>query len=356
MTLEAGHESKYTWQQTQIIAGKKIMGQALAIELAQFPDITTGISTLIRDPKITYEDILRHYLLTPDPKLHTLVASPFIQAFIQTPQCTNEEKAFLEQIKIASQHSSSSEERKDDFYDWVKSRISFMAGGLQRCVLDSGLIEPLSDEEAIRKSQIGYRLWREANPSRVAEISRLGTQAAAEIAQPRTYTLEVRQQMQAWFDKGLDYETVRELLIGSGINVSTKSLIATVSYYDDLSYTLDKIKEERRQGYYAAMREIYELTSSRHKTVTILEKLGYNPRTTAVMINRLGLRERIDWTGGVEIDGRKIKLEDLMLEFTVKNYPTIKEEHQAFVAYLQSNGINTNITYGSYHGRRHSIL
>lgn len=356
-----GHSEQrnFTWQQVQILLGHDLMGKSLAQDLTQMPELKDELSRLVHNPSLGYEGVLRNIFFESGRDVRALITSPFVRAFEATPQCSDEERAFLVRLKSLTTRTDIDdipEELARDFQEWADVRIPFLAKGLQRCILDSGVIEPLSPKEASNKRFAASKVWREANPSRAAEIQQLATDAAVEAAHPIVFTDEVRAKIQAWFDRGLDYETVQELLKGIGVNTTTASLIVAVGSYEDLHYTLEERRRREREGYREAVKDIFEATGSRSKTTEILKKLGHHPGKTAGAFHQLGLRERINWKSTVEIDGVQRKLEEVMLDFIVSGYPMIKDEHQAFTSFLKEKGVSINISYGAYGSMRSYIL
>lgn len=161
-----GHSEQrsFTWQQAQLLLGYDLMGQSLARDLAQMPDLRDEVSLLVHTTTLGYEGVLRHIFFESGRDERSLITSPFVRAFETTSQCSDEEREFLTQLKNLSARTDLEipEELAIDFQEWVDSKIPFLAKGLQRCVLDAGVIDPLTREEAQNKSLEAHRAWREA--------------------------------------------------------------------------------------------------------------------------------------------------------------------------------------------------
>lgn len=286
-----GQEQRvFTWQQTQLISGQAIMGESLAKLLTGLPESVTELSVLLHTTSLGYEGVLRHHFTQSGREFHVLLESPFVRAFETAPQCTDEEKQFLTNLRsLAARTEPPSEEAVSNFQNWVESRMAFMVKGFQRFVLDAGIIEPLTAEEVRRNLMAGGKAWNKRNPDKRAEFQRRATRAAAEVAQPRVFTQPVRVQMQQWFDKGLSYKEVIKLLEKIGVNTTYETLIWMVSQYDDLHYTPNERRAEAKNGFLEAVRDILEATGSRNKTRRTLEKLGYKRHKIEDAMNKLGL-------------------------------------------------------------------
>lgn len=346
----------YTWQQAHLIKNYDRMGKLLAAELPQSPELTDELSHLLHRTPLSYEGVIKHHFLESNRDIASVVQGPFVRAFLTTDQCTDEEAAFIGQLRELALTGQLDERATDGYRKWVDSRSGFIAKGFQRFVLDAGVIPPLTPEEINWKSHEAERLDREANPEKYADIQRRAAQAAAEAAAPIVFTDEVREQVQRWYDKGHDYETVTELLKGIGVTTTPGGLREATSSYDDLHYTLTEIRKQAYQGFLRAAREIFDLSKSRKKTVTILEHLGYSRAKTEDVLNKLKLRERIDWTASVDIGGQQTSLENIVLDFITRGFPTIIDEWRAFQQYLSENGIDRNIAQSSYCAARARIL
>lgn len=348
----------FTWKQTQLIRGHNLMGISLAHDLAQDPELRDELSRLIHDTPLDYEGVLRYIFFESGRDAGTLVISPFVRAFEATPQCTDEERALLSRLKNVATRTDAAvpEGLTSDFQEWADARMPFLAKGLQRYVLDSGLIDPLTREEANKKAKEGYKAWIKANPEIWAENQRRASAAAAESAQPRVFTDKLRAQIQKWFDKGWGYETVVEALKGRGIIITKKGLIRIVAYYEDLHFTPYELKRREREGFLEAVKDIFKATGSRRETIVILQKLGHHPKKTEAALNKYRLRERIDWRNTVDVAGEQKRLRDIVADFVVGGYPTIKDEYNAFMSFIKDKGVNVKISVEKYRDIRKRIL
>lgn len=345
---------KLTEGQIALIRGYRIFARALTEDLTAQPELANELSTLVHDPTVAYRDILQHFLYESGRSLTVVMRSLFVRAMEVTPQCSDEERAFLSRVRReADTGNTQQEDTLTEFKQWVDTRMPFMVRGLQYFVRHSGIINRLSSEEARGKTVAGLDAWRAANTDQVTQIAKQASQAYAQNPQPRTFTLEVRRKIQGWFDRSLDYQTVAELLGGEGIVTGERNLIDAVRRHPDLHYTPGEVRAEQRQGYLKAVEQMFRLTGSRSATVAFFENLGYTRVQTGDALNSLKLRERVDWKSEVEVESRRITLEALMMDFRAReSYFTVKEEYQAFVTYLQQLGINTKMTENAYQVRR----
>lgn len=335
------------------------IGRSLAADLAVATELREELSGLLHsDPQgreRIYEGTLRHYFHGSGRDFCEVVQSPFVRAFEGTPMCTDKEAEFLRSLRNLATSTSIPQDLAADFQEWLERRLPVLAKGLQSCVLDTGVIPPLTPEEISRRSsELTKRRWEK--PGAYAEFQRLGTQAAAENAGPRVFTDEVREQMQRWFDKGHDYETVAELLRGLGIETNTTVVKSTVRHYPDLHYTPAERARQQLLGFQEAVRAIFEATGSTLKTADILEKLGHTRTKTNYYLRRQGSRNKVYWNEKVKIEGNARRLDELVVEFASGGYRTVKEEYNALVIYLRQNGIDLKFSLNSYEGARSRIL
>ncbi|MEK7521423.1 MAG: hypothetical protein AAB599_01305 [Patescibacteria group bacterium] len=343
-----------TWSLAKIIEGQKIMGDCLALELANLPSLRGELSHLIHDTLLSYEDVIRHHFLSLD--LPTILNNPLIRCFEAAPQCRQDEHELLAWLRQPPTDESLRPQLTAEFQEWLDRRIGYLAKGLERSVLDHAIVQPLSKEEQLKKRDGALKLWRQQFPQEASRIQKAASQKAAEVATARIFTPAVRAQIQEWFDRDLDYQTTTELLMGIGVYTTYKSLAGIVSEYDDLHYTPDEIRKNQRKGVEEATGEIFQLSGSREKTKEILEKLGISRGKTHDILNQLGLRESVDWTKPVNVGEMVITLQDLAISFMAGNYPTVKEEYLAFTNYLQEKGIEKTVSFGSYGGVRRKLL
>lgn len=339
----------------------EMIGRSLAGDLTRAPELRDEISGLLHsDPtgrERIYEGIIRHYFNESGRDFRSQVESPFVRSFEGTPLCDEEETNFLDALRnLASTTSTPPEDLVTDFQEWLERRLPVMAKGLQSCVLDTGVIPPLTPEEILRRSsELMKRRWAE-NPDAYVEFQRLGTQAAAENAGPKVFTEEVRGHMQRWFDKDIDYETTVELLRGLGIETHETVVRSAVQRYPDLHYTPAENQKQLLEGYKSAMRDIFDATNSPVKTREILAKLGYSPAKTQHWLSKMDLRNRTYWDREVNLEGQPKRLDELMVEFAKRNFPTVKEEYEAVKAYLEENGVNVRFSFNAYDTSRRKIV
>ncbi|MBI2268429.1 MAG: hypothetical protein HYU80_03235 [Candidatus Blackburnbacteria bacterium] len=216
--------STLNWQQVALIHGQGIMGACLARELTTLPALKEELSYLIHKTPLSYEEIVTYYLFGKGLDLPTVLNSPFVRCFETTPQCKEDEQQFLSNLRHSANNTALWPELTKTFQEWAERRIPYLARGLKRSILSHRVIEPLTEEEGRWKTNEGYRLWRKNNPDQVSKIQKAASQKAAEVASARVFTPQVRDQIQKWFDRGLDYQTVVELLKGIGVYTTCKSL------------------------------------------------------------------------------------------------------------------------------------
>lgn len=277
-------QQKFTWQQVQLISGYRVMGEALAQNLPQHPDLVFELSNLLHDTTLAlgYKGVLRRHF-AEERDISSLANSPFIMAMETTPQCTDEERSFFSSARGGSVSP-------EEFQEWIDTRIDFMSKGFQRFVLAAGVIEPLTREEARIITNAGRDKWNDNHPRERAAFQEAATKAAASAAEPRIYSPEVRQQIQSWFNLGYSYELVCELLRGLDVSTTVRGLKLATIYYEDLQYKKTDLDAEKRKGFLIAVKTIFNVTKSRKQTKEILANLGYSQGKTAAAMIQLGLR------------------------------------------------------------------
>lgn len=358
---EGERARRYTGIQVFHIESYKLMGKILSEDLASKPELRDELSRLIHQDPVghnrIYEGTLRHYFYDGAGDFQRLVESPFVRAFTGTRLCTEAEVDFLSTLRhFAASTSELPRDIAGNFWSWLDRRLPLMARGLQMCILDSGVIPPLTPEEITRRrSELLKRSWIE-HPEKYVESVRLATQASVENAGPRVFTDEVRAQMQRWFDQGHDYKTVAELLRDFGIETNRLRLNWVVKRYPDLHYTPGEIKNQQLQGFKEAVKSIFEATGSTKKTKGILEKLGYSQERVEHYLETQGLRNKVYWNEEVQIEGAPRRLNALIIEFASGNYPTVGNEYKAFGSFLEQKGVKLKFSFSSYRGVRKRIL
>lgn len=346
--LEQIQDREYTWQQLKLIQGYEVMAQSLKEDLVNDPEFSLELSELIHNPEISYEEALRHYFFESGRNLPTLIESPFIKAFEKTSQCREEEAQLISRLKVMiSSGANITQSEQDEFNTWLDSRIKLIAKGFQRFVLTGELIEPLATKEVKDKQSRNLIGWMRDHPEEFRNHQEKASRAALEVNGPRVYTAELRHQIQKWFDKGHNIETVTELLRGVGVFVTHNSLKHAVDNYDDLRYKHAEIRQEIIDGLKDAAREIYDLTRSRKRTIQILKKLGFPESRTRGILRAFSDREKIDWNSVITLEDSQITLKNALISFTT-SASTQRLEYFNFMEYLQRNGVEMAITYSKY--------
>lgn len=285
---------EYTLQQARLIEGYKKMGDTLAKELEKLPDLKVELSGLIRKtrPPLSYRGVLDHYFFGSGRELPELVSGPIVRAFEVTPRCREEDERFLDDVRGAIRPGIQTPlVLQENFQEWVEARMSFFSQGLKRYFLDN---DPLTHNELEAKRSRLLEIRWQVNHELYAGYQRKASEAAADEAKPRIFTPIVREQIQAWFDRGLDYNTVAELLRGIGVETSPRNLMKAVGFYDDLTYTLAEIKERERKDLETAAKVVFAHTGSRKKTLEIFAAFGIPEGTANRILRAGGVRKRVE--------------------------------------------------------------
>lgn len=358
MTVEAskpkGPEKDLTWQQTKLIEGYKIMGNTLAVLLPEQPRLAAELDALLHETNLSYEGVIRCLFFECGWSVPELAAGPIIKAYLATPQGIAKEKSnpLQDVLNLASISGYPKDTINQKFQEWTEDRVGFMAKGLQNLVLSNQVIEPLTNEEIIRKKIAANLEWKKEHPKEVADIQTKATRAARQAARPRKYPVRIRQRIQGLLDQNYSYREAASILAAEGFETTIAGLKYVTSRYS-LHYTPEEARKQARRGLAQATVKIFEGNPSRARTREILIDMGISPRTADALITKLGLRERIDWNVPIA-EGQT--LTDLMRDFTTRGYLEIKIEYKTFVKAIQAMGLKLDISYQSYASKRKLVV
>lgn len=321
----------FSGEQIGLIRFDEMMSSALTRELLGQENLVRELATDVHNTDLSYGMVVVKHFSNKDRGLSDIVESPFVKAFEATSMCKPENRELLSRIQgLVAKGDQPSNADLVELEEWLDGAIPLISRGFMHFVNHAGVIPPLTDDERRLKQIAGSATYKATHPDEVVQSMERARFIGRDIIhQPPTYTPGRKKEMQDLFDQGFSYAQVVALLQQRiGIETNATNLRSAVRNYDDLDYdTSKRIRAEERRSKAEKIRQEH------------------------------GQKEKVNWTKTRDVDGRKIPLTQLMIEFLEQaNQPRIRDEYAEFATYLKGQSIKINLTETAYRVKRKRIL